>query len=99
MEIKTGDFIIWRRELCEVVSETFFDSTLDADCRSVKILKDGIVLNIPVLFLNACEKLKDELVGRLLYTDLTLDQAINIHVLDKCPKSLRHILARRMQSK
>lgn len=99
MEIKTGDFIIWRRELYEVTSEQYFDSIMDADCRTIRNLEDGLELRMPVIFINMCEKLKDELIGRLLYTDLTLDEAMNIHVLDKCPKSLRYILAQRMQSK
>jgi len=37
------------------------------------------------------------LMARVLYSDLTVNEVLNMDTLDKCPKLFRTILAQRMQ--
>ena len=99
MEIKVGDLFVLGRVLFRLVSGPFYDIHSKCECVIIEHFDSKEQESYPVIFMNKAERIQDELMARILFTNLTPEQALNIHKLSKCPISLRGILAQRMQLK
>jgi hypothetical protein len=100
IKFRVGDYVVYDNRVREIVKGAEYSSKYNQLAYMLRDIESNIVYDIPSLFLHGKgEKLEIELMARILYQNLSPDQALDMHNLDKCPAELREILVRKMQEK
>lgn len=101
MKFRKGDyFVMDDKEIYEIVSYAYFNGMYKDLAYDVRNIRDNSQIELPCMFVHGKgEKLELELMARILYQNLSPDDALDMHRLDKCPVELREILVRKMQEK